>query len=200
MIVLCRAQAPYTLHVMEGFWLLCLSCVRQAVATETVEAVEAAVKNGNGKVNGNTNGNGSNSPVITSTVQVVVPTASSSNGNGNGNGNGASSSNGTAAMAAAATAVTAAAVVSTAAVAAAASSATGNSKEATHIRMLNTIDEEQNAEAAGQLELAAATKKQRAERSAAGTPYKAPGGSWSKFKTYSVWQVWHVDKHWQPSL
>lgn len=56
------------------------------------------------------------------------------------------------------------------------------------MRLLNTIDEEQNAEAAGQLELAAATARERKDRTAAGTPYKAPGGSWSKFKTYSVWQ------------
>jgi hypothetical protein len=61
--------------------------------------------------------------------------------------------------------------------------------EAERMRLLNTIDEEQNAEAAGQLELAAATASARKARSAAGTPYKAPGGSWSKFKSYSTWQV-----------
>jgi hypothetical protein len=169
--------------------LLRLPCECQAVATETVEVVETAVKNGNGKLNNSNGGNGSsNSAGNTSTIQVVVPTATTNGSKGSGNS--LDTSNGTAAMAAAATAVTAAAVVSTAAVAAAASSDNGASKEASRIRMLNTIDEEQNAEAAGQLELAAATRKERAERSAAGTPYKAPGGSWSKFKTYSVWQVW----------
>lgn len=65
------------------------------------------------------------------------------------------------------------------------------------MRLMNTIDEEQNAEAAGQLELAAATARERKDRTAAGTPYKAPGGNWSKFKTYSVWQVCVVWCVWQ---
>lgn len=73
--------------------------------------------------------------------------------------------------------------------------------------MSSEEEEAMNAEAAGQLELAAATaeprqlaevavaqKMQELEAedrkafTAAGTPYKAPGGRWSKFKTYSVWQ------------
>eukprot|EP00879_Flechtneria_rotunda_P018955 GHRR01019898.1.p1 GENE.GHRR01019898.1~~GHRR01019898.1.p1 ORF type:complete len:149 (+),score=45.70 GHRR01019898.1:647-1093(+) len=44
---------------------------------------------------------------------------------------------------------------------------------------------------ASQSATAAATvqMQKRKERTAAGTPYKAPGGNWSKFKQYSVWQV-----------
>jgi hypothetical protein len=142
-----------------------------------VEAVQADVT-----VNGNGNGNGY------------------ANGNGNGNGNGASSSNGTSnlkvVMPAAATAAAAAAAPAAAAALAATANGSSNGKtaaatvtESERIRLLNTIDEEQNAEAAGQLELAAATAQyERKDRTAAGTPYKAPGGNWSKFKTYSVWQ------------
>jgi hypothetical protein len=154
---------------------LCV-CRQQAVATETVEAIEAAEVNGNGagavtNVNGNGNGNGSKvsgaSSNGTSTLKVVVPAAA------------------TAAAAAAAPAAAAAMAISNGNGKAAAAAAS----EAERMRLLNTIDEEQNAEAAGQLELAAATAKQRKDRTAAGTPYKAPGGNWSKFKTYSVWQV-----------
>jgi hypothetical protein len=176
----------------------------QALATETVEAevATAAAQNGNGKPevssngNGNGNGNGASSNGATSngngvtTVKVVLPSppatisssAASTNGNGasaNGNSNGAATS-----TAAAAAATVAAAVAAPAAAAA----VKQQQQEAERIRMMNTIDEEQNAEAAGQLELAAATGG-RKQRSAAGTPYKAPGGNWSKFKTYSVWQV-----------
>jgi hypothetical protein len=84
--------------------------------------------------------------------------------------------------------------------------------------LLNTIDEDQMAAAAGHLELAAVTgaaataaaageavegavaaagaaaageaaARGAAGRSAAGTPYRSPGGRWAKFKAYSVWQV-----------
>jgi len=171
----------------------------QAVATETVEAVEAAVKNGNGKPlengngNGNSSSNGGSNGYGNGSVQVVVPAAISTpygaNGNGNGSPIGSNGNGSSAAATAAAATVVAAAAVTSAAAAAATVSSSASSKEAEHMRMLNTIDEEQNAEAAGQLELAAATRRARSERSAAGTPYKAPGGNWSKFKTYSVWQV-----------
>lgn len=143
----------------------------QAVATETVEAIEVVPTNGNGNGNGNgkSNGNGSNGNGVSSngSLKVVMPAAA------------------TAAAAAAAPAA-AAAIASTNGKAAAAAAAASESER---MRLLNTIDEEQNAEAAGQLELAAATAYQRKARTAAGTPYKAPGGGWSKFKTYSVWQV-----------
>jgi hypothetical protein len=174
----------------------------QALATETVEAevATAAAQNGNGKLaasngNGNGNGNGASANGATigtngaTTVKVVLPsppaTISSSAASTNGNGNGASANgNGVSTSTAAAAAATAAAAVA----APAAAAAVKQQQEAERIRMLNTIDEEQNAEAAGQLELAAATGG-RKQRTAAGTPYKAPGGNWSKFKTYSVWQV-----------
>jgi hypothetical protein len=64
-------------------------------------------------------------------------------------------------------------------------------------RVINTIDEEQNAAYAGKLELAAATQSSssssssgapRAPRTAAGTPYANPGGRWSRFRRYGVWQ------------
>jgi hypothetical protein len=154
--------------------------LQQAVATETVEAIEAAEVNANGAA-AVTNGYG--------------------NGNGNGNGNGAktngASSNGTSTLKVIVpAAATAAAAAAAPAAAAAMATSNGNGKaaaaatsEAERMRLMNTIDEEQNAEAAGQLELAAATANQRKDRTAAGTPYKAPGGNWSKFKTYSVWQV-----------
>ncbi|WIA38180.1 hypothetical protein OEZ86_001530 [Tetradesmus obliquus] len=177
--------------------------LREALATETVEAevVTAAAQNGNGQPaassngDGNGNGNGASSNGVTNgatngatVVKVVLPSppatisssAASTNGNGaSANGNGAATSTAVAAAATAAAAV--------AAPAAAAAAAAKQQQEAERIRMMNTIDEEQNAEAAGQLELAAATSG-RKQRTAAGTPYKAPGGNWSKFKTYSVWQ------------
>lgn len=152
--------------------------MQQAVATETVEAIEAAEANGNG-----------------------VPAVKNGNGNGHGNRSGAktngASSNGTSNLKVIvpAAAATAAATAAAAAAAPSAAAALSNGKaaaaaaETERMRLLNTIDEEQNAEAAGQLELAAATAQQRKDRTAAGTPYKAPGGNWSKFKTYSVWQV-----------
>lgn len=57
-------------------------------------------------------------------------------------------------------------------------------------RAINTIDEEQNAALSGKLELAAATGGPRPQppRSAAGTPYSNPGGRWSRFRRYGVWQ------------
>lgn len=155
--------------------------VLQAVATETVEAIEAT--SSNGKASAASNGNG-NSNVT-----------SYSNGNGNG------SSNLRVVLPAAATAAAAAAAPSAAAALASSNGAVkaataAPTPEADRVRLLNTIDEEQNAEAAGQLELAAATAYQRKDRTAAGTPYKAPGGNWSKFKTYSVWQVGHLVARW----
>jgi predicted unusual protein kinase regulating ubiquinone biosynthesis (AarF/ABC1/UbiB family) len=66
-------------------------------------------------------------------------------------------------------------------------------------RVINTIDEEQNAALAGKLALAAATSaadrpaapsssSPPPSRSAAGTPYANPGGRWSRFRRYGVWQ------------
>lgn len=145
----------------------------QAVATETVEAIEAT--NGNGAAAAaSSNGNGNS--------------GSKSNGNGS-NGNGAGSSNLKVILPAAATAAAAAAAPSAAAALSNGKATAAAASEAERMRLMNTIDEEQNAEAAGQLELAAATARERKDRTAAGTPYKAPGGNWSKFKTYSVWQV-----------
>lgn len=145
----------------------------QALATEVAETkaepVNGAASNGNG-ANGNGNGNGA-AAVLNGAATVIgssngAALLSGSNGNGNGrssSGNGASTSS--------------------------------------KARMLNTIDEEQNAPAAGHLEMAAATgpaaaastsgkaDAPRAKLTAAGTPYKNPGGRWSKFKSYSVFQV-----------
>lgn len=153
--------------------------LQQAVATETVEAIEAAEASGNGELavkTGNGNGYGSRNGAKangassngTSNLKVIVPAAAAT---------------------AAATAAAAAAAPSAAAAMSNGKAAAAAAAETERMRLLNTIDEEQNAEAAGQLELAAATAKQRKDRTAAGTPYKAPGGNWSKFKTYSVWQV-----------
>lgn len=170
----------------------------QAVATEIVEAeAVAAAQNGNGKLHSNGNGapysngngtslNGNGNGHGTSEIKVIIDpsasvTAVATSTNGNGNGNGASS-NGNGKTT---TAAVAYASIANGTATAAAAAATQTER----MRLLNTIDEEQNAEAAGQLELAAATAKERKARSAAGTPYKAPGGTWSKFKTYSVWQV-----------
>lgn len=175
--------------------LLCV--ILQAAATETVEAATAAPSvssNGNGTSvppvavsngSGNTiatNGNGNSS-------SNGRHAAAQLNGNGNGNGNGKAVAVQPSASSTAPTATTAAHTAATAAPVAPAAPATP--------RLLNTIDEEQDAQAAGQLELAAATagsESNRTKRSAAGTPYKVPGGSWSKFKTYSVWQVCAVQQ------
>ncbi len=141
-----------------------------AVANGTAVKLNGAVANGTAvKLNGaiaNGNGNGSTAP--------YVLTATTTNTNG--------------------TAATVAV-------------ATDSAQTAAAWKLMNTIDEEQNAEAAGQLELAAATagaSSSRAsgsasssgsgassstKRSAAGTPYRNPGGRWSKFKSYSVFQV-----------
>jgi hypothetical protein len=162
-----RAQAVVA-HTAE------VKVVERAVAATNGNGNGNGASNGNGNgngvyaLNGNGNGNGSNSA-----VKVIV-----ANGNGNGaaaayssNGNGASSGNGNG-NGNGVSAQTAATVV----VAAAAASE--------RARVLNTIDEEQNAVASGKLELAAVT----GGRTAAGTPYSNPGGRWSKFKSYGVWQ------------
>lgn len=126
-----------------------------------------------------------------------MPSTSGSNGNGNGhaaaavalngNGNGASTSGCT--------------------------SSSSSSPKASP-RLLNTIDEDQNYVASGQLELAAVTAAEAASAaassaasttattesspprsglSAAGTPYSEPGGRWSQFRAYSVWQrTWQI--------
>lgn len=155
-----------------------------------MEAEHVAAQNGNGKVA--SNGNGASEIKVIIDPSMAAAAVATTNGNGSGNGNGKSSNgvssngNGIANGNGKASSTTAA-VASTSAGTATAAAAVAS--EAERMRMMNTIDEEQNAEAAGQLELAAATARERKARSAAGTPYKAPGGSWSKFKTYSVWQV-----------
>jgi predicted unusual protein kinase regulating ubiquinone biosynthesis (AarF/ABC1/UbiB family) len=173
------------------------------VATETVEAAVAESSNGNGRAASGAAASTSASVATT----IKLPTAANGNGNGNGNGayangaayangsslngNGSSSSglNGNGAGAASAEQQQLAAIA--AAVAATNGSSNGNGngagKRAADDRALNTIDEEQNAAAAGKVELAAAVSGS-GERTAAGTPYSSPGGRWSKFKTYSVFQ------------
>lgn len=74
-----------------------------------------------------------------------------------------------------------------------ASSSNGNSAE---FKAFSTasLDEATDAQAAGQIETVAAIQAEQKERvkakarSAAGTPYKNPGGRWSKFRTYSTFQ------------
>lgn len=163
--------------------------LREPTTTDVVGAKEAL----NGSLNGNGNGNGA---------------GLSSNGNGNGNGasNGkyaGSSSNGTSAY----NGTNQAAPVS-----AASSSENGNgngkaspvsatsaqvnataapASASDSFRALSTasLDEAMDAGAAGQIESVAAQKESsKVKETAAGTPYKNPGGRWSQFRTYSVWQ------------
>jgi hypothetical protein len=124
---------------------------------------------------------------VSNGVKVYVDGAAAAALNGNGNGSAKNGNGATAAAEAAAAAATAAAVAVTAGAAAAAAgaaprNANGAAAAAASTRVLNTIDEDQNAVAAGKLELAAVTGAP--PRSAAGTPYSNPGGRWSKFKTY----------------
>ncbi|KAI8469667.1 MAG: ABC1 family-domain-containing protein [Monoraphidium minutum] len=177
----------------------------QAVATETVEtkadAAAAAAANGNGH-GANGNGNGASSNGNGNGAVQYVPITLPANGAAAAyvNGNGAAAA--PPANASVASAVGAAAIAAAAANGAAAGAANGRAPSngaaaangaAKRDRVLNTIDEDQNAVAAGKLELAAVTDGEPGAtgsggRSAAGTPYKNPGGRWSKFKTYSVWQ------------
>ncbi|KIZ00621.1 Uncharacterized protein MNEG_7339 [Monoraphidium neglectum] len=161
----------------------------------------AASSNGNGNGHAATNGNGAAAASLNGNGEPVPAPAAAASLNGNGK---------PVAVAAVDTVVASVDVSSTPA-AAAAASLNGNGKPAAAIaaavavaapaakaapapaardKLLNTIDEDQNMEAAGKLELAAVTESAAGsgQRTAAGTPYKNPGGRWSKFKTYSVWQ------------
>ncbi len=175
----------------------------QATATETIE-VEARVlpdknsSNGNGNgahhADASANGNGAvPSPprivpskaavevatavaaatVVTNAANAAANGASSSNGNGaSSNGNGASSSNGNGTAASA--------------------KAKSPSPPPSSFKALSTqsLDEALDPQAAGQVETVAATGgATRVNRTAAGTPYANPGGRWSKFKSYSTFQV-----------
>jgi hypothetical protein len=167
-----------------------------AVQYVAVQLNGAASSNGNGNGNGHatSNGNGAAAASLNVIEEPVPALAAAASLNGNGK---------PAAVAAADT-VVASVDVSSKPAAAAAASLNGNGKPAAAVvaavavaapaardKLLNTIDEDQNMEAAGKLELAAVTESAAGsgQRTAAGTPYKNPGGRWSKFKTYSVWQV-----------
>lgn len=91
--------------------------------------------------------------------------------------------------------IAAAAITVAAASAAAKSSTNGNGavrngkKELPHV--LKTGEDMLSPEDAGQLELAAASKRPeelQAAKKSGETPYKNPGGRWNKFKSYSVFQ------------
>ena len=175
---------------------------QQAVVAHTAEAkvlersATEAAPEGNGA--STSSGNGAATAKVfydDEATARAAPAAAAANGvSGNGsNGAAASSSNGNGAAAAAAL-----------------SNGNGNgngaaAKKAAADRALNTIDEDQNALAAGKLELAAVTEgaaaaaaagaadgadgaAASAPRTAAGTPYANPGGNWSKFKSYGVLQ------------
>jgi len=130
-------------------------------------------------------------------VEELVAAAASANGNGKISANGANGkySNGASNGAAAASTIlaTAAANGKVSLNGGGGGAAAAKQQPEDKDRVLNTIDEEQNAAAAGKLELAAVTEGEGAgggsARTAAGTPYRSPGGRWSKFKSYGVWQV-----------
>jgi hypothetical protein len=114
----------------------------------------------------------------TETVEATVEELNGRSSNGNGSGR-AASSNGTS------TSYVTVQLPAAGAAAAAAINGNGNGNGSSNsqqkrARILNTIDEDQNAVAAGKLELAAVTEGaadggSAAPRSAAGTPYKNPG-------------------------
>lgn len=162
--------------------------LREVAVTEVAETEKAArdgqasspySSNGNGNGNGYANGNGNG--VYT-------------NGNGNGNGSYASAANGNGNGQITYTVSSNGAAAATPQASPAASTASKAISQpaspSTNANMLTqTMDDDLvDPVAAGQLELAAATNSRRAELSSDGTPYKAPGGRWSKFKQYSVWQ------------
>eukprot|EP00879_Flechtneria_rotunda_P032356 GHRR01035548.1.p1 GENE.GHRR01035548.1~~GHRR01035548.1.p1 ORF type:complete len:620 (+),score=233.11 GHRR01035548.1:197-2056(+) len=125
--------------------------VREAVATEVVEAVETAATEAAAQ-NGKSSKDSGNGKTVSNGIgmRVVVPFADSAFVATS------TSSNGTIAATAAPSPV---------------------------VVQHGPVTASQSATAAATVQM-----QKRKERTAAGTPYKAPGGNWSKFKQYSVWQ------------
>lgn len=128
-------------------------------------SLQAAIVTNNG--NGNGNGNG----VYTATANTTVTTVPSMNGNG----------------AAPASTLPAPPLVIP-------SKPLASSKSVGEVAPLSTasLDNAMDPNVAGQIETVAATSPAREVKkpvTAAGTPYSNPGGRWSQFKTYSVFQV-----------
>ena len=119
------------------------------------------------------------------------------------NGNGAAEANGTPAAPAVIASSVAVAAVAAAAAASTAPASTSNGNGNGSVAM-TSLDIAVDPQVAGQIETVAATAtatttkpvapaaeaaKSEPKRTAAGTPYKNPGGRWSQFKSYSTFQV-----------
>ncbi|GIM03175.1 hypothetical protein Vretimale_7990, partial [Volvox reticuliferus] len=188
-------------RVLNGQHARNLVAVREAAATELVEA--NATDSQNGKIvevdsTVVSPANLSNGTILydarageASAVSETVGVDSNGNGFGNGNGlhaigNGSSTtsgSNGNGAAAANAFPMPPPAVQSKPVAA---------GPSASELPSMSTVslDNAMDPQAGGQIETVAATSTQdvRKPTTAAGTPYSNPGGRWSQFKTYSVFQ------------
>lgn len=179
-----------------------LVVIKEAASTEVAEVdtkKAEAVANGNGLhsngysngyTNGYANGNGNGNGSGNGEVQVVNGTttvASSDSGVGT-NSTGSAVSTSVAAPSSNGTKASGVEVIQKPTTSESSVMATQS------MDVTTTLDEAIDAENAGQVETAAvlrsaeSERKREKKRSTEGTPYSNPGGRWSKFKTYSVWQ------------
>ncbi len=170
----------------------------QAASTDQIVAGADGQQHGNGAAGGPPGAGAEEQPVVVdlAAVQASLEAKYQAGSNGNGassNGNGASANGASAngSKAPAASVVVAAAVTPPA-------SPTVSIDAADGVEGFMPPEEAGQLEAAAQEALAEEERKGSAPRaaptSAAGTPYVAPGGRWSQFKSYSTfqrtWDIW----------